>query len=321
MSTDESNGIRTIAGLWRRIGAFFLDSVVLGVIGLAAGYFLAEEFVQLGSWGRLLGFSVALIYFGILNSRLSGGQTLGKRLLKIKVVAKDGTPLSVSKSFLRFLPLGIPWSLNGAQFSESALSSVWLFVASVAVFGLGLSVIYLFVFNRNSRQSVDDLLVGSYVVSASGTGPVASTAPWPVHIAVCALLVVASGVLPYFTQNLAAREPFASIMNVYRAVSAEPWIVHVEVSKGKLTTSTNRGRSTSSYLNITAYSKDADVKNVERAKRLAILALSADHSASSLDVVRVTLVHGYDIGIASSWRSETNAHSPSEWLAQKPAIQ
>src|SRR5262245_42517816 len=119
-TTNESNAARPIAGFWRRLGAFFLDCLALGVLGGAIGFFLNDTFASLGPWGRLLGFLVALIYFGIFNSRISGGQTLGKRLLSVKVVAKDGTSLSVSKSFLRFLPLGVPWFLNNAQVPELA---------------------------------------------------------------------------------------------------------------------------------------------------------------------------------------------------------
>lgn len=317
MSTDQSSGDQIIAGFWRRLVAFFLDCLLLGAIGVAVGFFFTDELARLGPWGRLLGFSVAMAYFGTLNSRLTGGQTLGKRLLKIRVVAKDGAPLTVLKSFLRFLPLGAPWFLNNAQFSESVLFSFWIYVLSIIIFGVGLSVVYLYLFNRESRQSLHDLLVDSYVVSVGATGPVASTALWRVHIAVCVLLVVASGVTPYFTKNLAASEPFASLMNIQRSVSSEPWVVRTQVNEGKtFIATTNKGKSTTTYLSITAFSKDRDIENAARAKRLANLALSTDSSVASLDVIQVTLVYGYDIGIASSWRSQKSAHSPAEWLAQ-----
>jgi len=317
MSTNQPSDVQPIAGFWRRLGAFFLDCLLLGAIGVAVGFLLAEEIVRLGPWGRLLGFFVALAYFGALNSKLTGGQTLGKRLLKIKVVAMEGMPLSVPRSFLRFLPLGAPWFLNNAQFSEPMLFSFWGYVLSIAIFGLGLSIIYLYVFNRKSRQSLHDLLVGSYVVSAGATGPVAAPAIWQAHLAVCALLVVASSIAPYFTKDLAAGEPFVSLMTTYRAVNSEPWVVHANVTKGKtFMTTTDTGQSTTTYLTITAYSHDSDIGNVERAKQLATLALSADSSARSLDIIQVTLVYGYDIGIASSWQSQNHAHPPAEWLAQ-----
>jgi uncharacterized RDD family membrane protein YckC len=192
MSTDQSSHVLTIPSFWRRIGAFILDTLLLGAIGVAFGFIFTEQLVQLGPFGRLLGFFVATTYFGILNSKLAGGQTFGKRVLKIKVVAKDGTPLSVSKAFLRFLPLGTAWFLNNAQFSESIIFSFWVYILSIAVFGIGLSTIYLYVFNRKSRQSLHDLVVGSYVVSAVASGPVKAIAPWRGHLAVCALLFVAS---------------------------------------------------------------------------------------------------------------------------------
>jgi uncharacterized RDD family membrane protein YckC len=316
MSADQSSDVRTIPGFWRRLGAFFLDCLLLSAIGVAVGFFLTEQFVRLGPWGRLLGFSVAIAYFGTLNSKLTSGQTLGKRLLKIKVVSEDGRPLSVPKAFVRFLPLGAPWFLNNAQFSESVLFSLWLCVLS-AVFGIGLSVMYLYVFNRKSRQSLHDLLVGSYVVSGETTGSVVAGAPWRVHLAVCVLLVVVSAIAPYFTRNLAASEPFASLKNFYRTVSSEPWVVHAQVHKGQtFMTTTNKGKSTTTYLNITAYSKDPNIENAARAKHLANLALSADSSAGGVDVIEVTLVYGYDIGIASFWQSKNHAHSPAEWRTQ-----
>ena len=247
-TTNESNAAPPIAGFWRRLGAFFLDYLALGVIGGTVGFFMADEFVRLGPWGRLLGFSVALIYFGVLNSNITGGQTLGKRVLKVKVVPTDGAPLAVAKSFLRFLPLGAPWFLINAQLPESVLLSFGLYALSVAIFGIGILIIYLYVFNRRSRQSLHDLLVGSYVVSADTSGPVIAPAVWQGHLAVCALLLVASGATPYFTKNLAASEPFASLMDISHALNSEPWVLHAKVNKGQtFTASMDKGQTTTTY--------------------------------------------------------------------------
>lgn len=316
MSPDQSTNSRVIAGFWRRLGAFLLDGLLLGAIGAAAGFFLVEEFVRLGPWGRLLGFCVALAYFGTLNSRLSGGQTPGKRLLKIKVVGQDGSPLSVPRSVLRFLPLGAPWFLNNAQFSDSVLLSPWLYVLAVAIFGIGLSVVYLYIFNRTTRQSLHDIVVGSYVVSAASAGPLDVANPSRVHLGVCAALVVASGLTPYLTKDLAASEPFLSLQTIQHSVGSEPWVIHATVQKGTSTAYSDQGNSATTYLDVTAYLNDSDIESAERAKRVATLALSADSSVRSLNIVQVTLVYGYDIGIATGWRSQRRAHTPAEWLAK-----
>ena len=191
MTTPDTPSIpaRTIAGFWRRVFAFFIDALLLGVLGAVAGWPLGDEFARLGPWGRAVGFAVALIYFGAANSRLTGGQTLGKHLCKIKVVDRSGSPISVSKAVLRFLPLGAVWFLNNMQLPGAALSSIWLCLVSIAVFGIGLSILYFYIFNRKSRQSLHDLLVGSYVVSAEASRPVPASAPWIVHVVVFAGLI------------------------------------------------------------------------------------------------------------------------------------
>ena len=317
MDNVQSSEPSPIAGFWRRIAAFVVDSVCLGVVGVAFGFFLSEQLVALGPWGRLLGFVVAVIYFVPLNSSLGRGQTLGKRLCGIKVVDRDGAQITFAKSFVRFLPIGVPWFLNNARFPESYLFSVWLYATSIAVFGVGLSVIYLYVFNRRSRQSLHDLLVGSYVLKADAAGPVSLPPAWTLHLAVCGLLLLASGVAPYFTKQLAAAQPFASLVNVYHAVGAESWVVHVDVVRGRsYVTSSDNGRRETTYLRITAFSRDADLANIERARQLAKRAIAADASARSLDLIEIQLVYGYDIGIASSWRSQNYKYAPRELSAQ-----
>ena len=317
MRVDEATDSRSTAGFWRRIGAFLVDGLLLGVIGQTLGFFLTRELVALGAWGRLLGFLVALTYFGLLNSKLANGQTLGKRLLKIRVVGSDGTPLSVARSVVRFLPLGAAWFLNGIMLPTSSLMSIWAYVFSIAVFGVGLSIAYLFVFNRRTRQSAHDLLVNSYVVMVSAQTVRPDTGVWKVHLLICGGLIAASCLAPYFLSGLANQAPFQPLMKIYEAAVAEPWVVHATVNKGKgIVVSSKTGRNETSYINVTAYLNAPDIENAEHAKELALLTLKSDSSVGAVDLIRVTLAYGYDIGIASSWRAQTYSHSPAEWSAR-----
>ena len=81
---------------------------------MVLGYFFFDQFVQLGQSGRLVGFVIALLYFGLLNSSLGGGKTIGKRLMKIKVVGqKDGRLISLPASTCRYTVLALPFFFNG----------------------------------------------------------------------------------------------------------------------------------------------------------------------------------------------------------------
>lgn len=312
MSPDVPPPIPVFAGFWRRVGAFFLDMLVLGVGGMLLGMAFSDALARLGPWGRLVGFGVALAYFGVLNSRLGDGQTLGKRLLKIRVVGADGSALPLSLAMVRFYPFGVAWFANNLQVPPAVLMSPWMHLLSLAVFGLGASSLYLLVFNRPSRRTLHDWLVGSRVVPAQGVGEAAPAKR--VHQVVVAALLLASGLGPWFAQGVASSESFAPLTKAHTAVSRLPGLGHVQVVMGhSFTVSSQNGQRTTHYLSITAYQADPEVNRPERARELAALALASSDEARRVDLVQVTLVHGYDIGIASSWRSRSFSGPPSDF--------
>lgn len=116
-------GSACIAGFWRRIGTFLFDGIMLGCIGFSLGFFLEGYFVQTGDWGRLIGFTVALVYFGLLYSTPGKEQTIGKKLLKLNVVNANNDFISIPGSFLRYSILGVPFFLNGARPADELLFS------------------------------------------------------------------------------------------------------------------------------------------------------------------------------------------------------
>jgi uncharacterized RDD family membrane protein YckC len=157
-----------IAGFWRRLGAFAIDLILLMIIGAVLGVLLFDPLARMGAYARLIGFAIALAYFGICNSRLTGGQTLGKQWLGVRVVDANGQPLSLPRSLLRYIVLGAPFFLSGiAPESQEGMTSALGFLYALAVGGSALAIVYLYLFNRRTRQSLHDLVVGSYVVRAA----------------------------------------------------------------------------------------------------------------------------------------------------------
>ncbi len=178
--TGLTPGVTELANLWRRLFAFVLDGVFLGLLGAGLGLIAFDRLVALGDWGRVIGFAIAPVYFGVMDSKLSGGQTLGKQILGIKVVTASGEPLSVGASTLRAAIFCVPYFLNGVFVDPSAHIS-WLIV--FLVFGVGISIGYLLLFNRRTRQSLHDLAVGAYVVYRQDNGSIgAMERIWPVEI-------------------------------------------------------------------------------------------------------------------------------------------
>lgn len=213
--------LKWISGFWRRIGALFIDTLILGIAGIVLGLFLENTFVQIGAWGRLVGFSIALIYFGVMNSSISDGQTIGKKALQIRVVDSDNSPISIGKSVLRYFILALPFSLNGARFSNEVMSSFLVYPISLVLFGGLFSIFYMYIFNRVTRQSLHDLVVGSYVINENAEKKEIGKV-WIVHLIVVAVFSLSVVIIPVFTTKLAQSEPFKDMLSVQAALLNEP---------------------------------------------------------------------------------------------------
>ncbi|CAD2257299.1 RDD family protein [Xanthomonas arboricola] len=308
MEVDTAPGA---AGFWRRSAAFLVDCLVLGMAGALAGWALLDVFVRMGGYGRLVGFFVALTYFGVMNSVLCKGQTLGKRLLGVRVAGKDDALLALPQSLLRYSVLGVPFFLNGAQFDRDVLLSPLQHVLTLLIFGGTLSILYLYLFNRRGRRSLHDLAVGSSVVTAQT--PLAAVGPmpvWRVHLVVVAVLMIAAAAVPAFTGQLAQSDYFKDLLAAHEAVSAEPG-----VQSARVVHNTVFGTPNVESVVVQVNLSERRIDDKALGEHIARVVLANDKKAAAMSAIRVTLVYGYDLGIASSWRSMGYQFAPKALAA------
>jgi uncharacterized RDD family membrane protein YckC len=304
--------MKWISGFWRRIGALLVDSVILGSVGFGLGLALEKQFVELGGWGRFVGFFIALVYFGVLNSRVFGGQTFGKKLFDIRVVNSDNQTIDIFRSFARYSILGIPLSLNGAHFTNEAIVSIWIYPLSFVIFGGLVSVAYLYIFNRTTRQSLHDLIVGTFVVNTNVEKQDVGTV-WRPHLVVVGALFVIAAIGPIFTSHLAQSQPFRELLSAQAELIKNPSVSYATVSYGKSSfSSSNEGAKTTTYISAQAFLKKDTVADVELARQLAEIIASNYSESLQKDVVQINLTYGYDIGISSQWSSHAHNFSPKE---------
>jgi uncharacterized RDD family membrane protein YckC len=100
------------AGFWIRVLAFLIDSVAIGILVgiLTAGQPLPQagpNWLYEYRWNSFLDTFIGFAYFTVCWSSLAGGQTLGMRLLKLRVVGTDGRPISFGRAALRWLGMVI----------------------------------------------------------------------------------------------------------------------------------------------------------------------------------------------------------------------
>jgi uncharacterized RDD family membrane protein YckC len=192
------------AGYGARIGAHLID-LLLVVVGYTAVAMIISFTAMVVGQGLANFFLALFITFGIFAyfivlEVLWQGQTLGKKMLKIRVLQSDGTPLNWRSSFMRNI-LRIADILPGFS-------------------GLGFMTLFL---NENS-QRLGDLIAGTVVVSANEIPQGFTPAPYKVGIHPLEYSVGELGgmTLPEYhaIKRLCDRFPYLPIDEQYRSLQA-----------------------------------------------------------------------------------------------------
>jgi uncharacterized RDD family membrane protein YckC len=89
------------AGFWIRFLAILIDSIALGVISSAIGAILSLNTNGRSGLSVLLG----LVYYVFFWSKSSPwpGQTIGSKLLNVRVIKTDGSDLEISQALIRYV--------------------------------------------------------------------------------------------------------------------------------------------------------------------------------------------------------------------------
>ncbi|NSX53296.1 RDD family protein [Parasulfitobacter algicola] len=151
------------AGLGVRLGAQILDILITFLFVIAIVIMLAIVDLSRGETvmavGSLLFFFIRIPYY-ILTELFWNGETLGKRMLKIKVVSADGRSLTPHAVVVRnltkeaevFLPIALMFTMPGMD--------GWGVLASLAWIGACL----IGPFFSKKRQRLGDFIAGTYVI-------------------------------------------------------------------------------------------------------------------------------------------------------------
>ena len=92
-------------GVGRRLVATIVDAIIIGILfGVISGIFFIQqdpmpESVELLGTRNIASFLISIVYYAALEA--TTGATIGKRLLGLRVVMVDGTPVDWTSSIIR----------------------------------------------------------------------------------------------------------------------------------------------------------------------------------------------------------------------------
>ena len=126
------------AGFWIRTFAYLIDGIGIGIVSGIIGSIIASD--ATGTTANGISFLLGLAYFCYFWSSNGGGQTLGMRVLDLKVVRTDGSALTLTQALIRYVGLFV-------SFLVLAIGVIWV------------------AFDPN-KQGWHDKIAGTYVVRA-----------------------------------------------------------------------------------------------------------------------------------------------------------
>lgn len=178
---------QTIASLSRRFGAYLLDWYIGALFtsfpiaifsqklyGTMKNQNLLEYPHQLGVIASILALMGALIYYVLIPLGSRKGQTLGKRICKIKIVKKDGQDVGVKDLLLREVVGAI--LIEGVLYSASTILHQLLeimtgitLVKPMMFIGLVITCVsvILCLLNKKDHLALHDYLAHTKVVNIS----------------------------------------------------------------------------------------------------------------------------------------------------------
>ena len=306
-----------ISGFWMRLTAFIFDVALLGVFGILLGLVFKEIFIKMGAWGKIVGFVITILYLGILNSAIGKGQTIGKKVMGIKVIDVNGEYITAGRSFLRALVLSLPIFVNQLMLPPSLLVQPFSTVLGLIVFGLGGGIIYFYIFNRETRQSIHDLACRTYVVRQETERPIKPPPVDILHYYILGFIIilitfVTEVIMPKITSTIY----YTGLNNLQREICEKENALYAGVLVGE--TNLVTGKKTFIMVDFACRGKPDDIE--AKAENIAKIVLDSYLKSNDKDLVEIKIRYGYDIGIATKWDEYVFAMPPLEWKQKMRGI-
>lgn len=295
----------------KRFLAFVLDMIIISVVGYISGLLLENFYMKLGNYGKIVGAVVVLIYFGIFDSRICKGQSIGKKICKIKVVNRNSEYISISKSFLRSLWIFLLILLNGTSFTNSKYLPLVVILGTI-MFSIGLLEIYFFIFNKKTIQTFHDLLTDTFVSSLQTQGEIEykNNKKTIYFSSVVPLLVLSLSI----GANIAAKKTYLNeFIEIINVVQEKLPVHHTVITREIKKIVTKEGISQNNYVIVNTYKNIKSDDDKELAIKIALEVFNSNFIFNENELLSIVINSGYNIGIASKNNNQRYNGTVEQW--------
>lgn len=187
-------------GAFARLIAYIIDWLVISIIGLL--FFPFGSLVeQLGKYDWVPLFAVGMVYFALFDSAVLGRSSIGKKIMKIRLIGKNGKAISPLRAVLRAILISFPFFNQqiGQLFPPDTSEVVGnLYVLLVVVVFVGIT---LFLISNPQKQGLQDLLTKTFVAPAKSVSEQSVSSkigPRPVIVSLIGILIFGAVMMVLF---------------------------------------------------------------------------------------------------------------------------
>jgi uncharacterized RDD family membrane protein YckC len=300
-----------LASRKRRFAAFAVDMILISTIGYLSSFLFENFYMKLGNYGKIIGAAAVLIYFGFFDSKIGKGQSIGKKLLKIKVVNKNSECISVLNGFIRSLWLFTVTLFNGFSLNNSKFIPIIIIIGTI-LFSIIFGEMYFFIFNKKTIQSLHDLYSNTFVVSTASEGEIEYKNSRKV---LCCSTIIPLLILT-LTICVSARTKNTFLGEYLRIIDLiqEDLPVHqTTISKNFSTVKNTSGTTRQNYVLLNTYKDNKSDDDKELAVRIAQKAFDNNFAINDDEILSIVISSGFNIGIASKNRNQRFNGTPAQW--------
>ena len=230
--------------------------------------------------------------------------------MEIQVVDINGNTIGVGKSFLRALILSFPYFTYNLSIPGLADTSFISVVKTIGLLSIIIGVVVIYIFNKQTRQSLHDLIIGTYVAKTEERDepiaiPGVTKTPFYVFGGFLVLLI---GIGIYSVNSNGVQ----NLSGIYTKVSKIDGVISANVNERTIFFNGTKTLVYETTLSVKALPND-DLENDKIVRETARTILNDVSNINSFNAITISLNRGFNIGIASHNTAKTVSYSPGEW--------
>jgi hypothetical protein len=182
---------------------------------------------------------------------------------------------------------------------SALLPTLWIYPLSLVLFGGLVSIVYLMVFNRLTRQGPHDWICHTFVARLE-SDPQRPEPIWLGHSVVVGFILVLALALPAAVLQSNIAEAHPDLTRSEEQLMRQDGINRVQMVR----VNAGRGDVENSFTSVQVMLTDNQVNDEDLAASIAERLLQENDRVRTQGPLMINLTYGYDIGIFSRWDSQ-----------------